>query len=155
LHPYEVFSKAGYDITIVSETGSASVDEASVTSMANGGDKKKYEDKQFPLHALLAQMKTPADINPTDYCAIYFAGGHAACIDFPKAVGLQRLTARIYENGGTVGADCHGHCDTNIKQYLHPYFICDIVCVGCAFRYLHGSRFVCVSVCSICRSSNI
>lgn len=108
LHPYEVFTKAGYDVDIFSETGIATVDESSIGAMASGGDKKKYEDKQFPLHAKIAAMRAATSADPQQYSAIYFAGGHAACIDFPKATNLQSLAARIYEHGGTVGADCHG-----------------------------------------------
>jgi len=108
LHPYEHFTSKGYDVDVLSETGSATVDEASVTSMASGGDKVKFEDKQFPLHSKLAAIKTPAAVQPGDYAAIYFAGGHGACSDFPKAAGLQKLAASIYEQGGVVGADCHG-----------------------------------------------
>ncbi len=92
----------------MSETGSATVDELSIGAMANGGDKKKFEDKQFPLHAKLAAIRPATQANAAEYNAIYFAGGHAACIDFPTAVGLQKLAADIYESGGSVGAVCHG-----------------------------------------------
>ncbi len=103
-----MFTQAGFDVDIVSETGSATVDELSIGAMASGGDKKKFEDKQFPLHAKLAAIRPAAQANAAEYNAIYFAGGHAACIDFPKAVGLQKLAADIYESGGSVGAVCHG-----------------------------------------------
>jgi len=108
LHPYEAFTTAGFDVDVVSETGSASVDESSIGAMANGGDKKKWEDKAFPLHAKLAAIRPAAQVNAEQYNAVYFAGGHAACIDFPHASALQQIAARIYESGGTVGADCHG-----------------------------------------------
>jgi len=65
----------------VSENGQAIVDEASVGKMASGGDKKKWEDKQFPLHAKLAQIKQADQIDPNQYAAIFFAsvtgGQHA------------------------------------------------------------------------------
>jgi len=108
LHPYEQFSAAGWDCDIVSETGAATVDESSVGSMATGGEKAKWEDKKFPLHNKLASIQKPKQVNSANYAAIYFAGGHAACSDFPKATGLQHLAATIYEAGGVVGADCHG-----------------------------------------------
>lgn len=57
----------------MSENGQAIVDESSVTKMASGGDKKKWEDKQYPLHAKLAQIKRADQIDPMMYSAIFFA----------------------------------------------------------------------------------
>jgi putative intracellular protease/amidase len=109
LHPYERFTAHGYDVDVLSETGSATVDESSVGGMASGGDKKKWEDKAFPLHAKLAAIKRPDQVQVMDYVAIYFAGGHAACADFPTAAGLHKLAMSIYEQGGgVIGVACHG-----------------------------------------------
>jgi putative intracellular protease/amidase len=110
LHAYEVFSAAGWDCDVVSETGTGTVDEASVGSLASATEKAKWTDKEFPLHAKLAAMRPAQSVlaNLNDYAAIYYAGGHACCIDLPKATMLQQITARIYESGGVVGSDCHG-----------------------------------------------
>ena len=40
--------------------------------------------------------------------AISFAGGHGSVWDFPDSETLQKITAKIYENDGAVGAVCHG-----------------------------------------------
>jgi len=107
-HPYEVFVKHGWDVDIISETGSATPDEASLTKMATASDKHHWEDKKFIMHAKLAQIRPASAVDVSQYAAIYFAGGHACCEDFPRAVTLQKLAAQIYEAGGVVGAVCHG-----------------------------------------------
>jgi len=50
------------------------------------------------------------DIDPAEFDAIYFTGGHAVMWDFPNSEGLQKLTRAIYERGGIVSSVCHGYC---------------------------------------------
>jgi len=108
LHPFEVFTGQGWDCDIVSETGSARPDDNSLDKMATSGDKKAWENKEHPIHAKLAHIRAASQVNSAMYSAIFFAGGHAACVDFPHATHLQQLAAQIYENGGVIGAVCHG-----------------------------------------------
>ncbi|WP_315822880.1 type 1 glutamine amidotransferase domain-containing protein [Paraflavitalea speifideaquila] len=79
-------------------------------------EEKKYREKVE--HTLL-----PSAIDPKDYAAIYFAGGHGAMWDFADNEALAKIAAAIYENGGIVSAVCHGPAGlVNIKlsngQYL-------------------------------------
>jgi putative intracellular protease/amidase len=60
--------------------------------------------------ALLNNTARPDQIDPTDFDAIYFTGGHAVMYDFPDDEGLQRITREIFEHGGIVAAVCHGYC---------------------------------------------
>lgn len=50
----------------------------------------------------------PADVNPADYAAVYYVGGHGTMWDLPNHKQLNELTRSIYENGGVVAAVCHG-----------------------------------------------
>ena len=43
-----------------------------------------------------------------EYDAVYLVGGHGTMWDFPDSEGLQNLVASVYNNGGLVGAVCHG-----------------------------------------------
>jgi len=112
-HPYEVFAGNGYTVDAVSLTGTASVDE---TSVATGSQLLQFEvaalaayhNKSHPLHTIIAQLKTPAQVNPADYGIIFFAGGHACLWDLPTATPIHQIAAAIYEQGGVVGAVCHG-----------------------------------------------
>ena len=60
--------------------------------------------------SLLAVTARPDEINPEDYEAIYFTGGHAVMWDFPDSEGLQMITRAIWERGGIVSSVCHGYC---------------------------------------------
>lgn len=60
--------------------------------------------------ALLEETAAPDRIDPADYGAIYFTGGHGVMWDFPENAGLQRITHEVWERGGIVGAVCHGYC---------------------------------------------
>jgi putative intracellular protease/amidase len=48
------------------------------------------------------------DVDPKQYAAIFFAGGHGAVWDFLDSQVVKKITVAIYENGGAVGAVCHG-----------------------------------------------
>ncbi len=60
--------------------------------------------------ALLETTGRPDEIDPAEFDAIYFTGGHAVMWDFPESEGLQALTRAIWERGGVVSAVCHGYC---------------------------------------------
>ncbi|CAF0869249.1 unnamed protein product [Rotaria sp. Silwood1] len=102
LHLYETFKNYGYEVGIVSETGTVGIDESS--SIYAQIDRER------------AQLKKPDDVDPNKYVIIYYSGGHGAAVDFPKATGLQRIGSSIYQNGGVIAAVCHGPAIfTNLK----------------------------------------
>jgi len=112
-HPFEVFTKAGYTVDFVSETGTASVDEHSVATAEQlmafeVSALSAWHDKSGPLHAAIAKLRSPAQVNPSDYGIVFFPGGHACSWDLPSATSVQKLAATIYEQGGVVAAVCHG-----------------------------------------------
>ena len=112
-HPFEVFTKAGYAVDTVSETGAASVDEHSVRTAEQLlafelSALAAYKDSNHPLHHAIANLRAPAALNAAEYKIVFFAGGHACLWDFPTAAGVQKLAAGVYEGGGVVAAVCHG-----------------------------------------------
>jgi putative intracellular protease/amidase len=60
--------------------------------------------------ALLSSTARPSEIDPVNFDAIYFTGGHGVMWDFPDSEGLQRITRTIHERGGIVSSVCHGYC---------------------------------------------
>lgn len=60
--------------------------------------------------ALLLSTARPDEIDPVEFDAIYFTGGHAVMWDFPDCEDLQRITLVIHERGGIVSSVCHGYC---------------------------------------------
>lgn len=109
LHPFEIFRKAGFEVDLVSETGSYSADVLSLTKpWISDEDKAKYEDHNDEFRAKLDKLNKPQDINPNNYGLFFVSAGHASLIDYPDAKGLQAIGVQIWENGGIVSAVCHG-----------------------------------------------
>lgn len=66
----------------------------------------------------------PDQINPADYAAILYVGGHGPMWDTPDNQALQRIAAQIYESDGIVAAVCHGPCGiVNVKLSNGKYLI--------------------------------
>ena len=107
-HFYDVALAAGYDMDFVSPLGGqVPLDERSLKSI--------YLDKSARQHladpAFMQKLKTtlaPNTINPTQYKAIYYTGGHGTMWDFPNNKALQNISEQIYRQGGIVSAVCHG-----------------------------------------------
>lgn len=103
-HPHAIFVAAGHSVSFVSVRGGAvpldgvhDPDPVSAAFLADAALVRR-------LHA----SAPSGAVQPADYDAIFFAGGHGTMWDFADDPGLQRLAAAIYEAGGVVGAVCHG-----------------------------------------------
>ena len=109
-HPYRVFTESKHQVTLASPKGGfAPIDPESMDleDKANDSFWKKYGNADAQMPGVLL-TKPLAEIDPSKYSAIFFAGGHGAMWDFPDSEALKKLTATIYQNGGVVGAVCHG-----------------------------------------------
>jgi len=105
-HPYFVFRYAGLDVDLISPKGGlAPIDPKSL-------DLKDPENREFmenpELKAKLEKTLPASSVNPLEHAAIFFAGGHGTMWDFPDSEPLISLGRAIYEQGGVVGAVCHG-----------------------------------------------
>lgn len=103
----EQLTKAGYDIDYVSPKGGYVPIDPSSFSMTDDIDWKWYHEDDFRTRALSQSLK-PSDINPNEYRAIYYTGGHGVMWDFKDNMELQKIAETIYYNGGFVTAVCHG-----------------------------------------------
>lgn len=119
-HPWEVLHKAGYEIDFVSpQGGKAPVDGFDLTDAVNAefwnNEKERYK---------VEHTKKPEEINPADYAAIHYAGGHGAMWDIADNTTLAAIAAKIYEQGGVVSAVCHGPAGlVNIKLDNGDYLV--------------------------------
>ncbi len=103
-HPWEVLTAASYEIDFVSPKGGE--------PPADGFDLKDPVNKKFwedPVYRQkISNSMKPEDVKPTEYAAIYFAGGHGAMWDLPNDAAIAKLATTIYEQNGIVAAVCHG-----------------------------------------------
>jgi putative intracellular protease/amidase len=119
-HPYDAFEQAGIAVEFVSPQGG----KAPMT----GADLKDPYDKAFLEDAAkVAQIEhtlTPAQVDPSRYDAIFYAGGHGTMWDFADNEQLAKIGAAIYDRGGIVGSVCHGAAGLlNIKLADGNYLI--------------------------------
>ena len=111
VHPYDVFMAAGWTVDVASETGSARVDEHSVSAemLQYSQSSDTWRDKAHPMHAILASgLKAGHDVQAGDYDAVFFSAGHGALYDYPTAHHVARVAVQLYEAGKPVAAVCHG-----------------------------------------------
>lgn len=103
-HPHKVFKEAGYEVDFLSPKGGR--------APMDGTDVQDKINEAFLANPDLVRQTEntkPLDqADPTDYAAIFFAGGHGTMWDFPNDPALLSLTAKVYEQGGVVAAVCHG-----------------------------------------------
>ena len=74
--------------------------------MDDKDNKRFFNDKK-----LLGEVQTTkkvSEVNMADYSAIVFAGGHGTMWDFSEDKSIKKAITEVYENGGVVGALCHG-----------------------------------------------
>lgn len=118
-HPWSVLAPA-FDIDVVSpQGGRPPVTGLDLTDSISAQlwDNPQWQDK-------MSATMTPDQVDPHDYRAIFFAGGHGAMWDFPDNKRLQQIAADIYENGGFVAAVCHGPAGlVNIRLSNGSYLI--------------------------------
>jgi intracellular protease/amidase len=119
-HPWKIFTEAGYDVDFVSVKGGEAPQDG-----RNPEDDEQNEFLSNPkVVEQLANTKVASMINPDDYKAVLYVGGHGTMFDFPQDASLANLSARVYENGGIVAAVCHGPAGlVNIKLSDGTYLV--------------------------------
>jgi putative intracellular protease/amidase len=103
-YPWKAFTDAGYTVDLVSVQGGRppmdGIDPSDPVQRAF------LDDPQMSVK--LENTPRPDQVNPTDYDAILYAGGHGAMWDFPDSTRLAEIARDIYESNGVVAAVCHG-----------------------------------------------
>lgn len=119
-HPWDVLVNAGYEIDFVSPKGGKAPGTA--FDLTDSINKKFWDNKTY--RNKIENTKRPSEIDPGDYVAIHFAGGHGAMWDFPDNVALANIAAKIYQHNGVVSAVCHGPAGLiNVKLSNGKYLV--------------------------------
>ncbi len=119
-HPWEILHNAGYEIDFVSpKGGTPPVDGFDLSDEVN---KKFWENEEY--HAKINNSMKPSEVDPDNYVAIHYAGGHGTMWDFADNAELAEIAQKIYENNGIVSAVCHGPAGlVNIKLSNGKYLV--------------------------------
>ena len=117
---YDVFKKHNYNIDFVSPEGGAI--PIGYISTSDSIHKHYIYDTEFM--AKLKHTKTPREVDPKKYLAVYYSGGGAAMFGVPENKPIQNITSSIYKNDGIISAICHGSAGlVNVKdengQYIY------------------------------------
>ncbi len=103
-HPLTVLQDAGLRTELASiRGGQPPVDGFDLADAVNA---RFWKDPAF--RTALAGSRSVADVDPSRYAAVFFAGGHGTMWDFPDSAAAQEVAREIYEGGGVVSAVCHG-----------------------------------------------
>ncbi|MDR7069268.1 putative intracellular protease/amidase [Pseudoxanthomonas japonensis] len=104
VHAWDIFQAAGYGVDFVSpDGGDLPILDAYV------GDEVEARLKDDRIMGGLRNSLTPAQIDPSQYRAVYYVGGSNAMYGVAENPTLQRIAMHVYErNGGVVSAVCHG-----------------------------------------------
>lgn len=123
-HAWDVFAKLGYEQKIMSPKGGKAPLEPKALKFPILDKSSKNWLANDELMDLLDNTLSPVQVDPTEFDAIYYTGGHGVMYDFYEDAGLQQVTRDIYENGGVVSSVCHGFCGLiNVKLSNGNYLV--------------------------------
>ncbi len=114
-HPYWEFTNAGYEVEIVSPNGG----KLEFDSYSNPEDKSGYSANDLIslgwLHskkhmALIDSTRKLADVDMSDYSAIFLVGGQSPMYTFKGNKKLADFVVKYYQTGNPTALVCHSTC---------------------------------------------
>jgi len=107
--PYWSFRDAGLQVDLASvQGGHPPADPGSDDGNGQRTEAvQRFMDDADAMTALETTAKL-ADIDPSQYDAVFLPGGHGTMWDLRQTEAVGQAVSRIYERGGVVGAVCHG-----------------------------------------------
>ncbi len=124
VHFVAEIEQAGLAVDYVSPLGGYTPIDPHSLAMAEAIDWEWYRKRSFMDR--LGTALTPGQVNPAEYAAIYYVGGHGVMWDFPDNRELQEVSRKIYEAGGYVASVCHGVAGLlNVRLSDGSYLIAD------------------------------
>lgn len=108
-HFLEIVDKAGYGWDLASPRGGKiPLDEGSATAKQLADPANAYFMAKPEFRAALEDSKAVADVDPSQYVAIYLAGGHGTMFDFRQSSDLQQVITTLHTQNAWLTGVCHG-----------------------------------------------
>ncbi|MFJ1702955.1 type 1 glutamine amidotransferase domain-containing protein [Kitasatospora sp. NPDC088346] len=108
--PFRAFTAAGHEVTVATPGGvRPTVDRASLTAGAVGGHSEAdaLTAELAGLPALQHPVKL-SEVEPTDYDAVFYPGGHGPMEDLAVDADSGRLLTAALASGRPLAVVCHG-----------------------------------------------
>lgn len=108
--PYSVFTQAGHEVAVATPGGAAPrADAASLSADAAGGAENAAA-LAATLEAVpgLSRPLRLEEVDPADYAAVFYPGGHGPMEDLAVNADSGRLLTAALDSGTPLGVLCHG-----------------------------------------------
>lgn len=106
--PYYAFVDAKCEVTIASPKGGAApIDATSLEAENTSATTRRFEADKAALDALANTAKL-SDIEPGEYDAVFFPGGHGTMADLPTDHTVRTVVEHFYAYEKPLAAICHG-----------------------------------------------
>src|SRR5262249_41861832 len=92
-HFYFEVARHGVEADFVSPNGGKAPMDENSRNLSDPENLKFVQDQA--LMSKVENTLSPSQVDPTQYSAIFFAGGHGTMWDFPKSQALAKVTSRI------------------------------------------------------------
>jgi putative intracellular protease/amidase len=112
--PHQIFTAAGWDVTIATPGGVAPTVDRLSLGLAGGLPPKTraVADYLRQLDSALTHPKVLADIDPNDYDVVFYPGGHGPMEDLAVDTDSGRILTAVLESGRPLALLCHGPAAT-------------------------------------------
>jgi putative intracellular protease/amidase len=122
--PYYAFLDAGAELTLASpKGGQPPLDPKSNTTDFQTEDTKRFEADEA-ANAALANTTNLADVNASDFDAVFYPGGHGPMWDLVNDAQSINLIEAFWASGKVVSAVCHAPIAlTNTKDANGEYIV--------------------------------
>lgn len=121
-HPYFEIANSGFEVDFATIHGGLAPMDPESFDLGDPINKKFVE--QISIFSKVQSTYQLSNLNPEKYCSVFFPGGHGTVYDLPNSEEVASIVARVYENGGVIGAVCHGPSGLlNVKLSDGSYLI--------------------------------
>ena len=105
-HPWHVFTEAGYRVDFASPLGGFAPMDPKSFDLEDPVN-RIFWDTLVVVESVTNTLNLD-EVDTDNYEAIFLAGGHGTMWDFAQSRSVAERVAQIYQQGGIVGAVCHG-----------------------------------------------